>query len=305
MMADDPPLQPPLPPPAASLHRFPTAPTQPRRRSTQERLNDILEGASERADSLSHSQPGSGAGSPRVGSPRLQPLLAGSPRTGNSYTFPNRLEGAGIREDGSGDESGIVTRQPERHRSLQYQTPTHTSSSPRRRSAVPSRRTSTQNDAGNESDTPGDIVAALQQKEKSEWKKRLEYFQSIELENKGSVARDHLALERTFLAWLRTSLAFASIGIAITQLFRLNTSLVEDGDKAESLRHLGKPLGATFLGISILILFLGYKRYLSAQWWIIRGKFPASRGTIMFMSFITFAVTVASLVVVVTVQAKA
>jgi hypothetical protein len=37
-------------------------------------------------------------------------------------------------------------------------------------------------------------------------------FGSIELENKGSVARDHLALERTFLAWLRTSLAFASIG---------------------------------------------------------------------------------------------
>jgi len=56
------------------------------------------------------------------------------------------------------------------------------------------------------------------------------------------------------------------------------------------------------LAISILTLFLGYKRYLESQHWIIKGKFPASRGTILLVSFIALAVTVASLIVVLAVQ---
>lgn len=35
----------------------------------------------------------------------------------------------------------------------------------------------------------------------------------LDLENTDSVARDHLANERTFLAWLRTALAFCSVGV--------------------------------------------------------------------------------------------
>lgn len=144
------------------------------------------------------------------------------------------------------------------------------------------------------------------------WKTFVDKYGSVELDNKGSVARDHLALERTFLAWLRTSLSFASIGIAVTQLFRLNTSVQSgsgsDPGKADTtarLRSVGKPLGATFIGISILILLLGFHRYFESQHYVIRGKFPASRGSIIIVTGVATALIVASLVVVVAIAPAA
>lgn len=40
-------------------------------------------------------------------------------------------------------------------------------------------------------------------------------------ENTGSVARDHLASERTFLAWMRTGLGFIALGVAIERFSQL------------------------------------------------------------------------------------
>lgn len=42
---------------------------------------------------------------------------------------------------------------------------------------------------------------------------------SLVLDNSGSVARDHLASERTFLAYVRTSLALSSAGVGERLVF--------------------------------------------------------------------------------------
>ncbi|KAL2133804.1 hypothetical protein VTI74DRAFT_1661 [Chaetomium olivicolor] len=266
-------------------------------------MNNIFggTGARERAESLD-------ATSADV-SPRLQPLLGPSSRRRSSDPSGSAIPPEDLVGTSASGHGGVVGTPPERQRSLNYQATAEISPVARRRStrrkASGGQQTSSGQGGG---DGEGDEQQQGERHKQDEpaWKRRLRYFKSIELENKGSVARDHLALERTFLAWLRTSLAFASIGIAITQLFRLNTSLTDDGDveHAQKLRHLGKPLGTTFLAVSILILLLGYNRYLQGQYWVIKGKFPASRGTIMLVSFIAFAVTLASLIVILAVQSN-
>ena len=99
----------------------------------------------------------------------------------------------------------------------------------------------------------------------------------------------------------------------MTQLFRLNTSFSSSGPSSDDnvaaaasrLRQVGKPLGATFLAIAILVLGVGFHRYFESQHYVIRGKFPASRVSVLLVSLVAMALIVASLVVVIAVAPAA
>ena len=126
-----------------------------------------------------------------------------------------------------------------------------------------------------------------------------------ELENRGSVGRDHLALERTFLAWMRTSLTLVSIGIAIAQLFRLPELILDRGSSSQrlfswastpiegtpfaggsfrmrTLQRLGSPIG-------ILSLLCGTVRFFHTQHSLIRGRFIPSRVEGMYGIYVLHA----------------
>lgn len=93
-----------------------------------------------------------------------------------------------------------------------------------------------------------------------------------------------IANERTYLAWLRTSLSTISVGIGLTQLFRLEKSF------SHSIEHAvnGQLIGVLFIVISILFLIFAFIRYFHAQVAMMSGYFPSSRSTVLIATTILF-----------------
>jgi putative membrane protein len=89
------------------------------------------------------------------------------------------------------------------------------------------------------------------------------------VENRDSTARDHLANERTFLAWVRTALGLVGLGVVIERFF------AEGGS-------VGVMAGVAFISFGGLSLIYAVARYLRVAKNLERGMFPvATRGPML------------------------
>lgn len=75
--------------------------------------------------------------------------------------------------------------------------------------------------------------------------------------------RDHLALERTFLAYVRTGQAFATLGVLVAQTMRLRQ--VQPLGVGLDYYDVAIPLACTCYGVSILVIIIGLLRFLKLQ----------------------------------------
>jgi uncharacterized membrane protein YidH (DUF202 family) len=106
--------------------------------------------------------------------------------------------------------------------------------------------------------------------------------------NTGSVARDHLASERTFLAWIRTGLGFVALGIAIERFSQLDLHELlqpparrgtpEDEGRVRDKEQSHLLVGA-LMGLGSGSIVYGTARYFSNMRHLERGQFkPAYHG---------------------------
>ncbi len=83
-------------------------------------------------------------------------------------------------------------------------------------------------------------------------------------------ARDHLANERVFLAYIRTSNAFANFAVVILQLYRLKGSLNLTGALSDYV--LGIPLAAVALSFATVLAIVGAVRFFQCQKAMLGGR---------------------------------
>lgn len=119
------------------------------------------------------------------------------------------------------------------------------------------------------------------------------------MEKKIPSATDHLANERTFLAWIRTSIAIMAFGFVVVKfaLFIKQIALMVN-DKADVLPNRGHSaiLGVVLVAIGVAMALFSYYRYKRIERDLLSNTFnPSSKLSTLF----TFAIILVGMLLII------
>lgn len=95
--------------------------------------------------------------------------------------------------------------------------------------------------------------------------------------------REHQANERTFLAWLRTSIALIGFGFAIAR-FGLFLQQFQTANAIPESAFNSQHLGTGLVAFGIVVIILAAWRYNQVFWQIERGSYRPSRWAIWLLA---------------------
>ena len=111
-------------------------------------------------------------------------------------------------------------------------------------------------------------------------------------------ATEYLANERTFLAWIRTSIAVISLGFVVTKfnvwLHELALRLTPNAPIKESGASL--PIGITMMALGAVLTILAAWRYHKVNLAIEKGEVTADRGLVILVTVMTVSLALAMII---------
>ncbi|OQE28870.1 hypothetical protein PENSTE_c003G08112 [Penicillium steckii] len=107
--------------------------------------------------------------------------------------------------------------------------------------------------------------------------------------------RDHFALERTFLAYIRTSVVIAMQGVLIAQLFRLQRS--DSNEDRLKFYEVGIPLSVACHCVAVIVALIGAYRFWRQQSAVSLGKVHAGGWEVNSVGILLFLILLTTLVI--------
>lgn len=111
-------------------------------------------------------------------------------------------------------------------------------------------------------------------------------------------ATDHLANERTYLAWIRTSIGVMGFGFLVVKfsLFTREISKALDVKLSANSTGYSHTIGTLLVGLGALVILFSYFRYIETKNQLDRGVYHHSTALIKIGTLLIFIISILLLV---------